>query len=52
MNVEWKAIEKRGASEREVERFYRVVRDFLRAAEHAWGEAWGHISEIIRQVRK
>ncbi len=47
VNVEWKAIEKRGAGEREVERFYRVVRDFLRAAEHAWGEAWGHNNYMI-----
>ncbi len=47
VNAEWKTIEKRGPGEREVERFYRVVRDFLRAAEHAWGEAWGHNNYMI-----
>jgi hypothetical protein len=26
---------------REAQRFYEVVRDFLKAAEKAWGDAWG-----------
>ena len=33
-----------GADKREVARFYRIVRDFLKAAEGAWGETWGHNS--------
>ena len=28
--------------EREVERFYGVVRDFFKAAEKVWGDAWGN----------
>jgi DGQHR domain-containing protein len=37
---EWKSIEKKSPT-REVERFYDRIRDFLKAAEKAWGEAWG-----------
>jgi DGQHR domain-containing protein len=36
---EWKTLEKKGA--REVDRFYERVRDFFKAAEKAWGDAWG-----------
>ena len=44
---DWKAIERRGADEKEVDRFYRIVRDFLKAAEGAWGETWNHNSYMI-----
>lgn len=37
----WKRIEADGADARGAERFYGVIRDFLRAAASAWGEAWG-----------
>ena len=37
----------RGADEKEADRFYRVVRDFLKAAETIWGETWGHSSYMI-----
>ena len=39
---DWKKIEKRGTDQRQAERFYRVARDFLKAAEHVWGDAWGN----------
>ena len=45
--LEWKTIEKRGGGTREVERFYERVRDFLKAAEKAWGEAWGHPNYMV-----
>ena len=38
--ADWKPIEKKRAA-REVDRFYERVRDFLKAAEKVWGEAWG-----------
>src|SRR5579872_3645839 len=38
--MDWRSIEKR-SSKREVERFYGVVRDFLKAAERGWGGTWG-----------
>src|SRR5689334_20648918 len=44
---EWKQIEKKQNLPREAERFYEVVRDFLRAAEKAWDDAWGHAGFMI-----
>jgi DGQHR domain-containing protein len=44
---EWKAIEKKGNPQREAQRFYEVVRDFFKAAEKAWGNAWGHASYMV-----
>ncbi len=45
--AEWKAIEKRGRSDREARRFYEVVRDFLKAAEKVWGDSWGHPTAMV-----
>jgi hypothetical protein len=39
--ADWKRIERAGADKRHSEKFYGVVRDFFKAAEKAWGEAWG-----------
>ena len=47
ITADWKGIERRGADDKEVDRFYRVVRDFLKAAETIWGETWGHNSYMI-----
>jgi DGQHR domain-containing protein len=44
---DWKAIEKKGNAVREAQRFYEVVRDFFKAAERAWGSAWGHASYMV-----
>ncbi len=44
---EWKSIEKKGNAPREAQRFYEVVRDFFKAAEKAWGNAWGHASYMV-----
>jgi hypothetical protein len=38
---DWKRIEKAGTDKRHAEKFYGVVRDFFKAAEKVWGEAWG-----------
>lgn len=45
--ADWKAIEKRGNPPREAQRFYEVVRDFLKASEKAWGPAWGHANYMV-----
>jgi DGQHR domain-containing protein len=42
VNRDWRKIQLAGGSAREVPRYYAMVRDFLKAAEHVWGEAWGH----------
>jgi DGQHR domain-containing protein len=45
--ADWKKLQKRSNLMREAERYYEVVRDFLRAAEKAWGDAWGSAGFMI-----
>lgn len=45
--TDWKVIAKRGNPQREAQRFYEVVRDFLKAAEKAWGDAWGDPKHMV-----
>ena len=45
--ADWKKIQKKSNLQREAERFYEIVRDFLRAAEKAWGDAWGHANYMV-----
>jgi DGQHR domain-containing protein len=45
--ADWKRIERAGTDARQAERFYRVVRDFFRAAERVWGDAWGNPSYFV-----
>jgi DGQHR domain-containing protein len=42
VRADWKKIKQVTNSYREAERYYEIVRDFLRAAQAAWGESWGH----------
>jgi DGQHR domain-containing protein len=44
---EWKRIEPRGTDQRAAERFYGMVRDFLKAAERVWGDAWGNSAYFV-----
>ncbi|MFT3696152.1 MAG: DGQHR domain-containing protein [Kofleriaceae bacterium] len=44
---EWKKLGKKQNLPREAEKYYEMVRDFLRAAEKVWGDAWGHQSYMI-----
>lgn len=37
----WAKIEPEGADKRAAARYYAMIRDFLKAAALAWGEAWG-----------
>jgi DGQHR domain-containing protein len=43
----WRKLGKKQTLPREAEKYYEMVRDFLRAAEKAWGEAWGHQSYMV-----
>lgn len=45
--ADWKQIKKASSWQRQAVRYYEMVRDFLRAAEKAWGDAWGHPSYMI-----
>jgi len=38
--IDWKKIQKKSSWQREAERYYEIVRDFLRAAEKVWSETW------------
>jgi DGQHR domain-containing protein len=47
VKTDWRRIERAGTDARHAERFYRVVRDFLKAAERVWEEAWGNGSFVV-----
>jgi DGQHR domain-containing protein len=44
---DWRKIAKKTSWQREAERYYEIVRDFFRAAEKAWGDAWGHSGYMV-----
>jgi len=46
-SADWKKLEKKSNLVREAERFYEVVRDFLRAAEKSWGDVWGRQGYMV-----
>ncbi len=46
-SADWKAIAKKASAPREAERYYAVVRDFLKAAEKVWGPAWGNSNYMV-----
>ena len=41
ISADWRRIERSGTDSKHPERFYTIVRDFLKAAQHVWGTAWG-----------
>lgn len=43
----WKKIEPHGTDRRAAARYYAVVRDYLKAAAHVWGEAWGDAGYMV-----
>lgn len=45
--ADWPKIEDKGNLARESVRYYEMVRDFLKAAEKAWGDAWGSPSHMV-----
>src|SRR5205085_3135591 len=42
VTADWRQIEREGTDQRHAEKFYRKVRDFLKAAERVWDDAWGN----------
>ncbi|HXF66853.1 MAG TPA: DGQHR domain-containing protein [Burkholderiales bacterium] len=44
---EWRKIQRAPNTAREAERYYAVVRDFLKAAQKVWGNAWGHPNYMV-----
>ena len=47
VHADWRSIERTGTDRRHVERFYRVIRDFFKAAENVWGDAWGNSTYFV-----
>lgn len=47
VTADWRQIERTGTDQRHAEKFYRVVRDFLKAAERVWDDAWGNPSYYV-----
>jgi DGQHR domain-containing protein len=43
----WKRIEPQGTDRRAAARTYAIVRDFLKAAASAWGDAWGNPASMV-----
>jgi DGQHR domain-containing protein len=44
---DWKKIIKVSNVYREGERYYGIIRDFLKAAQKVWGDAWGHDAYMV-----
>src|SRR5579872_460083 len=44
--LDWRGIDKRGPK-KESTRYYEMVRDFFKAAEKVWGNAWGSPSYMV-----
>jgi DGQHR domain-containing protein len=42
VSADWKKIKQSNNTYREGERYYAIIRDFLKAAQHVWGDAWNH----------
>ncbi|HSN40139.1 MAG TPA: DGQHR domain-containing protein [Burkholderiales bacterium] len=47
VSADWKKIQRASNSYREEERYYGVIRDFLKAAQHVFGEAWGNDNYMV-----
>jgi DGQHR domain-containing protein len=47
VSADWKKLKKQGTPRALATRLYEIVRDFLKAAERVWGEAWGSASYMI-----
>ena len=47
VNRDWRKIQLAGGSRTQVPNYYGMVRDFFKAAERVWGEAWGHPGYMV-----
>jgi len=44
---EWRKIQRSSNAMREVDRYYAVVRDFLKACQKVWTTSWGHPNYMV-----
>jgi DGQHR domain-containing protein len=47
VNRDWRKIQLGGGSRTQVPNYYAMVRDFLKAAQQVWGEAWGDAGYMV-----
>ncbi|HWP94203.1 MAG TPA: DGQHR domain-containing protein [Gammaproteobacteria bacterium] len=47
VTTNWRKISRASNVHREVERYYEIIRDFLKAARSVWGEAWGNPNYMV-----
>jgi DGQHR domain-containing protein len=47
VSADWKKIKQSNNTYREGERYYAIIRDFLKAAQHVWGDAWNHDAYMV-----
>src|SRR6266852_3816952 len=50
VNRDWRKIQLAGGSRTQVPNYYGMVRDFFKAAERVWGEAWGHANYMVTKT--
>jgi DGQHR domain-containing protein len=43
----WRTIEREGTDRRAAEKYYAIVRDFLKAAAQVWDDAWGNDNYMV-----
>ena len=47
VGVDWRRIQKASNVTRETDRYYAIVRDFLKACAKVWGTSWGHPNYMV-----
>jgi DGQHR domain-containing protein len=47
VRAEWKKIKQATNSYREAEKYYEIVRDFLKAAQRVWGDTWANDNYMV-----
>src|SRR4051812_49670927 len=47
VKAQWKKIEKEGTDQRSAERYYGMVRDFLKAASEVFEDMWGNDNYMV-----
>lgn len=45
--ADWRSLSRRDNLRRDADRYYERVRDFFKAAEKVWGEAWGNANYMV-----
>lgn len=47
IKADWRRIKKAGTGKRQAEKMFEIIKDFMRAAEPAFGEAWGNDKYMV-----